>query len=148
MMAEGHELGNHSWNHANLGSGGAAATQQIVSTNRAIQRASGFRPCVMRPPYGATSKDLVRRIRAEKMTSILWNVDPLDWRLPGTGTIVNVIRNQTRGGSVILEHDGGGNRSQTLAAIPQYVRTLKSRGYKFVTVSELLGYKTTYKLNN
>ena len=60
--------------------------------------------------------------------------------------IVNTIRSQTKGGSIILEHDGGGPRGQTLAALPQYVRTLKSRGYKFVTVSELLGYKTTYKL--
>jgi peptidoglycan/xylan/chitin deacetylase (PgdA/CDA1 family) len=147
MMAEGHELANHSWNHANLGGGGGGATQQITSTNRAIQRASGFRPCLMRPPYGSTGGDLVHRVRAQHMTSILWDVDPQDWRTPGTGVIVNTIRGQTRGGSIILEHDGGGNRSQTLAALPQYVRTLKSRGYKFVTVSELLGYKTTYKLN-
>jgi peptidoglycan/xylan/chitin deacetylase (PgdA/CDA1 family) len=146
MISDGHELGNHSWNHANLGGGGGAATQQITTTNRAIERASGFRPCLMRPPYGSTGGDLVSRVRAQHMTSILWNVDPLDWRLPGTGSIVNTIRGQTKGGSIILEHDGGGPRSQTLAAIPQYVRTLKARGYEFVTVSELLGYKTTYKL--
>lgn len=147
MMNEGHELANHSWNHANLGGGGPAATSQIVRTNDAIEHASGFRPCVMRPPYGASSSDLVHRVRAQHMTSILWNVDPLDWRTPGVGTIVGTIRSQTHAGSIILEHDGGGPRSQTLAAIPQYVHTLKSRGYKFVTVSELLGYETTYRLN-
>jgi peptidoglycan/xylan/chitin deacetylase (PgdA/CDA1 family) len=146
MMAEGHELANHSWNHANLGGGGGAATQQITSTNRAIFRASGFRPCLMRPPYGSTGSDLVRRVRSQHMTSVLWDVDPKDWSTPGTGTIVNTIRGQTHAGSIILEHDGGGPRGQTLAALPQYVRTLKSRGYKFVTVNELLGYKTTYKL--
>lgn len=146
MLRDGHELANHSWNHANLGGGGAAATRQIVDTNRAIQRASGFRPCLMRPPYGSTGRDLVGRVRAQKMTSVLWDVDPQDWRRPGVGTIVGTIRGQTRAGSIILEHDGGGPREQTLAALPQYVRTLKARGYKFVTVSELLGYRTVYRL--
>jgi peptidoglycan/xylan/chitin deacetylase (PgdA/CDA1 family) len=146
MMRDGHELANHSWNHANLGPGGGAARQQLVSTNRAIKRASGFTPCLMRPPGGSTSANLVSTVRSLGMSSIIWDVDPLDWRLPGTGSIVNIIRSQTRGGSIILEHDGGGPRGQTLAALPQYVRTLKARGYKFVTVSELLGYKTKYKL--
>ena len=146
MMREGHELANHSWSHSDLSGGGDAATQTITRTNRAIERASGFRPCLMRPPSGSTSGDLVGRVRAQHMTSILWDVDPQDWRAPGTGVIVNTILSQTRGGSIILEHDGGGPRGQTLAALPQYVRTLKARGYKFVTVSELLGYKTTYKL--
>lgn len=146
MLREGHELANHSWNHANLGGGGGGASAQIRNTNNVIKRVSGFKPCVFRPPYGSTGGDLVSRVRAQKMTSILWDVDPLDWRLPGTGRIVSIIRGQTHAGSIILEHDGGGPRGQTLAAIPQYVRTLKSRGYKFVTVSELLGYKTTYKL--
>jgi peptidoglycan/xylan/chitin deacetylase (PgdA/CDA1 family) len=146
MLAEGHELGNHSWNHSDLGAGGGAAAQQISSTNRAIKRASGFKPCLMRPPYGSTSGSLASTVRAQHMTSVLWDVDPQDWRTPGTGVIVNTIRGQTHAGSIILEHDGGGNRSQTLAALPQYVKTLKARGYKFVTVSELLGYRTTYKL--
>ncbi|MBJ7458583.1 MAG: polysaccharide deacetylase family protein [Thermoleophilaceae bacterium] len=146
MLREGHELANHSWDHSDLGGGGGAATRQITRTNRSIVRASGFRPCVMRPPYGSTSRSLVSRVRAQHMTSILWDVDPQDWRSPGTGVIVNTIRGQTRGGSIILEHDGGGPRGQTLAALPQYVRTLKARGYEFVTVSELLGYRTTFKL--
>lgn len=144
MMRDGHELANHSWNHSDLTS--SAVRQQLVSTNRAIKRASGFQPCVMRPPYGATNGNVVSTARSLGMTSILWDVDPLDWRLPGTGSIVNIISSRTRGGSIILEHDGGGPRGQTLAALPQYVRTLKARGYKFVTVSELLGYKTKYKL--
>ncbi len=147
MLREGHEPANHSWNHADLGAGGAAATAQIRNTNHAIMRAAGFKPCVMRPPYGSTSSDLVRRIRAEGMTSILWDVDPLDWRTPGAGTIAQIIRSRTRAGSIILEHDGGGPRGQTLAAIPNYVRSLKARGYKFVTVSELLGYRTKYRLD-
>lgn len=146
MVRDGHELANHSWNHADLGSGGPAATRQIVDTNRAIERASGFRPCLMRPPYGATSRDLVRRIRALKMTSVLWDVDPQDWRQPGTESIVRTVERQTHAGSIILDHDGGGPRSETLAAVPEYVRALRARGYKFVTLNQLLGYRTTYRL--
>jgi peptidoglycan/xylan/chitin deacetylase (PgdA/CDA1 family) len=146
MTREGHELANHSWNHANLSAGGGMAHDQIVSTNRAIKRASGFTPCLMRPPEGATSAGLIGTVRSLKMTSVLWDVDPQDWRYPGTGSIVQTIRSQSHGGSIIVEHDGGGPRGQTLAALPQYVATLKARGYKFVTVSELLGYKTKYKL--
>lgn len=146
MTREGHELANHSWNHADLGSGGGVAHDQLVSTNHAIKRASGFQPCLMRPPEGATSASLVGTVRSLGMTSVLWDVDPQDWRYPGTGSIVQTIRGQSHGGSIIVEHDGGGPRGQTLAALPQYVHTLKARGYKFVTVSEMLGYKTKYKL--
>lgn len=147
MLGDGHELANHSFDHANLGGGGPAATSEIVRTNRLIKRASGFRPCLMRPPYGSTGSDLVRRIRAQRMTSVLWDVDPQDWRLPGAGTVDRAIRAHTHGGSIIIEHDGGGPRGQTLAAIPHYVRALRARGYRFVTVSRLLGYRTTYRLD-
>ena len=74
------------------------------------------------------------------MTSILWSVDPNDWRTPGTGSIINTVLGQTYGGGIILSHDGGGPRSQTLAAMPQIVNTLRRRGYKFVTLTDLLGY--------
>lgn len=146
MQRDGHELANHSWDHANLGRGGAKASAQLRATNRAIRRVTGFTPCVMRPPYGASSRNLVRRVRAQGMTSILWDVDPLDWRRPGVRKIAGVVRSQSRAGSIILEHDGGGPRGQTLAAIPKYVRRLKARGYEFVTVSELLGYRTRHRL--
>ncbi len=74
------------------------------------------------------------------MTSVLWSADPFDWRTPGTGTIVSQVLSQTGLGGIILEHDGGGPRGQTLAAAPQIVAALRSRGYTFVTVSQLLGY--------
>jgi peptidoglycan/xylan/chitin deacetylase (PgdA/CDA1 family) len=114
--------------------------------NAAIRRATGFTPCLFRPPYGSTSADLVSRANAQGMTSVLWSVDPLDWRTPGTGSIVSTVLRQASGGAIILSHDGGGPRSQTLAALPQIVRTLKGRGYKFVTLTDLLGYPERIKL--
>lgn len=147
MLREGHEIGNHTWSHADISAGGGAARSQIVDTNHAVERATGFRPCLLRPPGGSTSGALVSLARSEHMTSVLWSVDPGDWRNPGTDSIIQNVRANTHGGSIILEHDGGGPRGQTLAALPKYVKTLKSRGYRFVTVSELLGYETVFELN-
>ncbi len=140
ILRNGSMIGDHSWNHANLGSGGSGASSQMRSTNAAIHKATGFTPCVFRPPYGSTGSDLVSRSAALGMTSILWTADPNDWRTPGTSSIVRSVLGQTYGGGIILSHDGGGPRLQTLAAMPQIVTSLKRRGYKFVTVTDLLGY--------
>ncbi len=140
MLGHGHELANHSWNHANLGGGGPAASSQLARTNAAIRTATGFTPCVFRPPYGSTSGDLVARANALGLTSVIWSADPLDWRTPGTGAIVGRVLGQTGPGGIILGHDGGGNRTQSLAAAPQIISGLRARGYRFVTVSRLLGY--------
>lgn len=141
MLANGFELANHSWNHANLGGGGPGASDQVARTNAAIRRATGFTPCLFRPPYGSTGADLVARTRALGMTSVLWTADPNDWRLPGTGAIISRVLAQSGAGAIILSHDGGGPRGQTLAAMAPIVKALKARGYTFVTVSELLGYR-------
>lgn len=140
MLASGHELANHSWNHANLGGGGPGASSQLSRTNAAIRTATGFTPCLFRPPYGSTGSDLVSRANALGMTSVIWSADPLDWRTPGTGSIVARVLSQTGPGGIILSHDGGGNRTQTLAAAPQIIASLRGRGYRFVTLSRLLGY--------
>lgn len=146
MVAEGHEPANHSWSHANLGGGGPAATSQLARTNAAIRAITGSSPCVFRPPYGSTSANLVSRGRALGMTSVLWSVDPLDWQTPGTGAIVSRVLSGSGPGAIILTHDGGGNRSQTVAATPGIVNGLRGRGYTFVTVSELLGYRRGIEL--
>ena len=146
VLASGNMIGDHSWNHADLGRGGAGASAQMRDTNAVIRRVTGFTPCLFRPPYGSTGSDLVNRSRALGMTSVLWSVDPRDFLTPGTASIVNTIVGQTRGGGIILSHDGGGPRSQTLAALPQIVKKLKSRGYKFVTLTDLLGYSEKISL--
>ena len=106
-----------------------------------IRRVTGFTPCLFRPPGGSTGADLVARVRALGMTSVLWNADPFDWRMPGTAAIVARVLAQAGPGGIILNHDGGGPRGQTLAAAPAIVAALRARGYTFVTVSTLLGYR-------
>jgi peptidoglycan/xylan/chitin deacetylase (PgdA/CDA1 family) len=146
MLADGHMVANHSWSHPNMSSGGPAASSQLSRTNAAIRKATGFTPCLFRPPYGGTGADLVRRTRAQGMTSILWSVDPLDWRSPGAGSIVSRVVSGTGPGAIILSHDGGGPRGQTLSALPGIVKALKRKGYEFVTVNELLGYREKLSL--
>ena len=141
VLADGHEIGDHSWNHADLGGGGPGASAQLEHTNAVIRRVTGFTPCLFRPPGGSTGADLVARVRALGMTSVLWSADPFDWRLPGTSSIVGRVLAQTGPGGIILDHDGGGPRTQTLAAARPIITALRARGYTFVTVSALLGYR-------
>ena len=79
------------------------------------------------------------------MRTITWDVDPTDWSTPGTGAIYSRVVDAAQPGSIILMHDGGGDRSETLAALPAIIDTLRARGYRFETVTELLGYRLIYK---
>ena len=139
MLAAGHMIGNHSFSHVNLAKADAAARRQIDDTQAAIEGATGFTPCLLRPPFGLGSKKLLRTLSRRQLTSTLWSVNPRDFRTPGSATIKRRVLAGVKPGAIILAHDGGGDRSQTLAAIPSIIRTLKARGYRFVTVTDLLG---------
>lgn len=143
-LAEGHMLADHTWSHANVSGGGGFASGQITSTASAIQKATGFRPCLFRAPYGAVSSSLIGTAHGLGFLTIEWDVDPQDWSLPGSGAIYSRIVSTTHNGSIILMHDGGGPRSQTLAALPDVIHTLKARGYGFVTVDQLTGARLRY----
>ncbi len=139
IVAEGHEVANHSWKH-DLYPGYA----DLHQTSAAITEASGFKPCTFRPPGGAQNASVVSGAGRAGMTTVIWDVDPFDWRLPGSNSIYNSIVQNVRPGSIVLSHDGGGDRAQTLAALPRIIDNLKSRGYSFTTVAELLGGKFRY----
>jgi peptidoglycan/xylan/chitin deacetylase (PgdA/CDA1 family) len=143
-LAEGHMLGDHTWSHADVSGGGSPASGQISSTASAIERATGFQPCLFRAPYGAVSSSLIGLAHGLGFTTVQWDVDPQDWALPGSGAISSRILSNVRNGSIVLMHDGGGPRSQTLAALPGIIHTLKARGYGFVTVTELTGAQLRY----
>jgi peptidoglycan-N-acetylglucosamine deacetylase len=143
-LRDGFVLGDHTWNHANVSGGGAAAASQIARTKSVIARTTGYTPCLFRAPYGAVSGGLFSVARAQGMNTIQWDVDPTDWATPGTNVIYSRIISQTRPGSIILMHDGGGPRGQTLAALPRVINTLKKKGYKFATVPDLLGLQPVF----
>ena len=145
MADEGHEIANHSWSHPALTKlGGEGVRKQIENTNNAIFAATGKRPVLMRPPYGATSSTLNRRLTEEYgLKVILWSVDPLDWKYRNSNRVYNYIVQNTQPGSIILSHD---IHATTVAAMPETLDALLAKGYKFVTVSELIAMEVPQQL--
>ena len=140
ILAEGDEIGDHTMNHVEF-----PGYAQIASAAARIDAFTHFKPCLFRPPGGGVNSSVVATAGSLGMRTINWDVDPRDWSLPGTGAIYSNIVSHARNGSIILMHDGGGPRSETLAALPQVIDALRARGFGFATVSELLGYRILYR---
>jgi peptidoglycan-N-acetylglucosamine deacetylase len=134
---EGHEIGNHSWSHPNFGKmSDERVRQQLWRTDTAIQSATGTRPTLMRPPYGSITAREKRWIHEELgYDIILWDVDPYDWKRPGPAVVRNRILKETQPGSIVLSHD---IHPGTVEAMPSTLDALAAKGFKFVTVSELI----------
>ena len=130
----GHTIVNHTWNHANLTSmKWSRLPDEVDRATAEIQSATGKRPEMFRAPYGAWSRTLLEYCASEGLTPLGWSVDPRDWSRPGVREIVAIIMRNTRTGSIILEHDGGGDRSQTVAALETVIPRLLDEGYRFAT---------------
>jgi peptidoglycan/xylan/chitin deacetylase (PgdA/CDA1 family) len=135
---EGHEIGNHSWSHPNLGKmSDDAVRSQLQKTDDEIKSAlGGRRPTLMRPPYGSLTDRQKKWIHNEfGYQIILWDVDPLDWKRPGPTVVCNRILKETRPGSIVLSHD---IHPGTIEAMPATFDQLEAKGFKFVTVTELI----------
>jgi peptidoglycan/xylan/chitin deacetylase (PgdA/CDA1 family) len=132
VAAAGHAIANHTWSHANLAVLPAVAVgDQIARATGAIQAATGQSPTLFRAPYGAWSPGLLDYCAAQGLTPLDWSVDPRDWARPGVAAIAADILRTTRAGSIILEHDGGGDRSQTVAALKIVLPRLLDEGFRF-----------------
>ena len=140
MAAAGHGLGNHTWSHPFLPDlTRAQLAEQLDRTDEAVSRAAGGRePGLFRPPYGSRSPDVLRWLGERGSTIVLWDVDPSDWARPGAAVIAGRVLTQTRPGTIILMHDGGGDRSQTVAALPLVIEGLLDRGFRFTRADALL----------
>jgi len=137
ILADGHEIGNHSWTHPQLSKlSDEKVTAEITKTQEAIKSASGFTPTLLRPPYGAITPRQREWIENQfGLNVILWSVDPFDWKRPGASVITQRILSQVRPGSIILSHD---IHKQTVDAMPATLDGLIRKGYKFVTVTQLI----------
>jgi peptidoglycan/xylan/chitin deacetylase (PgdA/CDA1 family) len=137
IVDEGHEIANHSWSHPQLTKLSAPAfASEISQTSDAIEKATGIRPVTMRPPYGAINATLTKRLNDEYgLCVILWSVDPQDWKIRKSDHVSGHIIKNTVPGSIILAHD---IHPSTIDAMPTALDALQSKGYKFLTVSELI----------
>ena len=137
IVAEGHEIASHSWSHPDLSrmsEGGVK--EQLQKTHDVIIQTTGVTPKVMRPPYGAfTARQKAWANATWGYKCILWDVDPLDWKVRNAEHVKNEILKGTVNGSIILSHD---IHKTTIDAMPETFDTLLAKGFKFVTVSELL----------
>lgn len=139
MVAEGHELGNHTWAHPTLSRlGNGSVLREIDRTQEIIWQTVGHVPVTMRPPYGAFSERQSRMLAAERnLPNVLWTVDPQDWRRPGPRVVADRIIRGARPGAIVLAHDIHG---PTVRAMPAALDGLAARGLACVTMSELLGW--------
>lgn len=140
-VAEGHEIGNHSHTHRLLSKlGDEELRQEMLRCRDAVGRAAGVQPRTMRPPYGGLLQRQRELVYAEYgYPTILWSCDPLDWKRPGAGVVSSRILAGTSAGGIVLAHD---LHAQTVDAMPATLDGLLRRGFKFVTVSQLLAMKT------
>jgi len=143
-LKQGHMIGNHSWNHPMLTYRTTRVSQQLLDTQDTIQKISGFKPCLMRPPYGAWNQSVQTESARRGLEIVLWDVDSRDWSKPGTAHIVRNVVSGVKNGSIVLMHDGGGDRSQGLVALPQIIHILRQRGFRFIRLDQLLKAKLSH----
>lgn len=141
VVQAGHELGNHSMNHPYENKIGFEQMRtEIIQAEEIIQKYQPNKPKFYRPPGGYIDNSLLNELQQREYKVVLWSYhqDTEDWSMPGTETIADQVISQARSGDIVLLHDGGGNRSQTVEALKIILPTLKKEGYQFVSMSELL----------
>lgn len=136
---QGNAIGNHTWTHPNLTQlSSSEGRSQLQRTSDEIQAVTGVNPTVFRPPGGNFNSSVQSIAASLGLSTVLWNVDPRDWSQPGTDVIIQRVLDAVHNGSIILLHDGGGNRSETVAALPTIISRLEQRGFQFVTIPRLI----------
>ena len=133
VASAGHHITNHTWDHADQSKLSlAAVTSELNRTNEALADV-GITPTMYRAPFGSWSPTVFEAAARAGLRPLDWSVDPKDWSMPGVNKIVANIMTHTSTGSIILDHDGGGDRSQTVAAMRIWLPRLLADGYKFTT---------------
>ncbi|GEM_PF-264422 len=138
VVAEGHVLGNHTWHHWYHYLNPQAAAFEIESTTNLIYQTTGVKTNLFRPPGGVMRNGVVDYAKHKNYAIIMWSDDSVDYSRPSVAKLVRTVMKEAKPGGIILMHDGGGNRSHTVEALPEIISNLRKQGYSFVTIPELL----------
>jgi peptidoglycan/xylan/chitin deacetylase (PgdA/CDA1 family) len=134
-VAEGHRIGNHTWDHDRLVRIDEAAFDGTVGrTTDAIRNATGLTPTCLRPPQGVIDEATRSLARSRGLTIEMWTIDPQDWNQPGSRAIVDAVVDRVTAGDVVLLHDGGGDRSRTVRALDRMLDRLDRAGFRFTAL--------------
>lgn len=136
---DGDLVEDHSWSHPDMRYLSASAIhKQLEMTAQAIEQVTNTEPTFFRPPYGSATPTMLSQARQLDLSTVMWTVDPRDWSLPGSQTIISRVLSSVTNGAIILLHDGGGDRAQTIAALPTIIMKLQQRGFRFVTIQQMV----------
>jgi peptidoglycan/xylan/chitin deacetylase (PgdA/CDA1 family) len=139
VIEKGHQLCNHTMAHNQLTAVSADTIYNEITTSaNVIENATGVKSSHIRPPYGDFSAESWLASKGSITASIRWTADSLDWKLPGAEAIVTNSTANSYSGMIILMHDGGGDRSQDVEALPSIIEQLQAQGYQFVTIADLM----------
>jgi peptidoglycan/xylan/chitin deacetylase (PgdA/CDA1 family) len=135
LSAAGESVQDHTWSHPDLTTVPVSGfPYQIDQTQNLIASLTGTAPTCVRPPYDAWDATVLQQLAVRGLTTMSYSIDPRDWSLPGVQSIVDSVVGSAFPGAVVDMHDGGGNRSETVAALPQIISDLEARGYSFTTI--------------
>ncbi|NMG05750.1 polysaccharide deacetylase family protein [Brasilonema sp. UFV-L1] len=137
IVAEGHVIGNHTWHHWYHYFNPQAAAFEIDSTTDLIYELTGAKTTLFRPPGGMMHNGLVSYAKNRSYSVIMWSADSVDYSRPAVPRLIKNVMRDSKPGGIVLMHDGGGNRSRTVQALPQIISNFRKQGYRFVTIPEL-----------
>jgi peptidoglycan/xylan/chitin deacetylase (PgdA/CDA1 family) len=140
----GHEIGNHTFSHPNLAlCSPAKVERELAACETALTDAVGEDSRLFRPPFGGRRPDVLDAVRRLSLQPVMWSVSACDWKLPSASAIEEQVARHTRGGDVILMHDGshrrmGMDRENTVRATDSLIRRMRDAGYEFCTVTQMM----------
>ena len=138
IVADGHIIANHTWHHWYHQMNAQAAAYEVANTGDIIYQTTGVRTSLFRPPGGIMNNGVAAYAKNNKYAVIMWWADSMDYSRPAVPRLMNNIFREAKPGGIVLMHDGGGDRSHTVKALPEIISRVRKQGYEFVTVPELL----------